>query len=98
MPVLGVVPYYTDIHVPEEDSPAIGTTVRSEEALIDVAVVALPHISNFDEFDPIGRDPGVSLRYVRSITQLGKPDLVIVPGDQDDRRRHAAPVGRRYRG
>jgi len=81
VPVLGVVPYFSDIYVPEEDSPATRNTLRSVSgAVIDVAVIALPHISNFDDFDPLDREPGVGLRYVRSTDQLGRPDMVIIPG------------------
>ena len=81
VPVAGVVPYFRDIHIPEEDAvPLVYAAPASAEALIDVAVVYLPHISNFDDFDPLARENGVSLRYVYSAPQLGRPDLVILPG------------------
>ena len=81
IPVAGVVHHYRDIHIPEEDSVALElpapTTVHP---VLDIAVVQLPHISNFDDFDLLAREPGVSLRYVSSPAELGKPDLVILPG------------------
>ena len=80
VPVIGVVPYLKDIDVPEEDSPSTQPTDLRHDAVIDVAVIALPHISNFDDFDPIGREAGVGLRYVRSPGELGAPDMVILPG------------------
>ena len=80
VPVLGVLPYFTDIYVPEEDSPASQNVEKSSASSIDVAVIVLPHIANFDDFDPIQREPGVGLRYVRSPAELGSPDLVILPG------------------
>ena len=81
VPVAGVVPYFRDIHIPEEDSvPLEYAAPASKESLLDIAVVYLPHISNFDDFDPLARENGVSLRYVASPGQLGRPDLVILPG------------------
>ena len=80
VPVLGVVPYFCDIHVPEEDSPSVKGVEGVEGALLDLAVIALPHISNFDDFDPFEREAVVGLRYVRTLDELGAPDLVVLPG------------------
>ena len=86
VPVAGVVHHYRDIHIPEEDSVALDIPFRSingqETAVLDIAVVQLPHISNFDDFDPLAREPGVRLRYVSSSDDLGHPDLVILPGSK----------------
>ncbi len=80
-PVAGVVHHFRDIHIPEEDSVALELPDRPiVDAALDVAVVRLPHVSNFDDFDPLGREPGVSLRYVDSPENFGSPDLVILPG------------------
>ena len=81
IPVAGVVHHFQDIHIPEEDSVALDLTAPSpSEAVLDVAVLQLPHISNFDDFDPLARRPGVSLRYAASVEELGRPDLVVIPG------------------
>ena len=81
IPVAGLVHYYRDIHIPEEDSVALDDAPeRSSKPVLDVAVLQLPHIANFDDFDPLARHPGVDLRYVDSPDQLGRPDLVIIPG------------------
>jgi adenosylcobyric acid synthase len=81
-PVVGVVNHYRDIHIPEEDSVALDLPPRLSNGnkVLDIAVVQLPHISNFDDFDPLARESGVNLRYVNSPEQLGAPDLVILPG------------------
>jgi adenosylcobyric acid synthase len=81
VPVLGVIPYIRDLRVAEEDSVAIegGWSDRSL-AVLDVAVIGFSRISNFDDFDPLRAEPGVSLRLVRTTKDLGRPDLVILPG------------------
>ena len=81
IPVVGVVHHYRDIHIPEEDSVALDLAAPvSADPVLDIAVVQVPHISNFDDFDTLAREPGVSLRYVDSADRLGKPDMVILPG------------------
>ena len=81
IPVAGVVHHFRDIHIPEEDSVALELPApQAADPVLDLAVVQLPHISNFDDFDLLAREPGVSLRYVTSPAELGKPDLVILPG------------------
>ena len=85
IPVAGVVHHFRDIHIPEEDSVALDIPVRSTAggtAALDIAVIQLPHISNFDDFDPLAREPGVNLRYVNAAADLGQPDLVILPGSK----------------
>ena len=81
IPVAGLIHHYRDIHIPEEDSVALDhSTGGTSQSVLDVAVLRLPHIANFDDFDPLSRHPGVDLRYVDSLAQLGRPDLVIIPG------------------
>ena len=82
-PVAGVIPYFTDIHIAEEDS--LGLVSKSGiagEASVDVAVMRLPHIANFDDFDPLVHEPAVHLRYVGRTQEYGDPDLVIIPGSK----------------
>ncbi|MBI4318839.1 MAG: cobyric acid synthase [Chloroflexi bacterium] len=81
-PVVGVVPYYRDIVVAQEDSVYLDhrREDRTSNALLDVAVVRFPHISNFDDFDPLEQEPAVRVRYVSDAGLLGRPDLVILPG------------------
>ena len=82
-PVLGVVPYYRDIEIAEEDSVSLERSqplASPAEHVLDIAVMSLPHISNFDDFAPLSREPGVRLRYVEGRDSLGDPDLMILPG------------------
>ncbi len=82
IPVAGVVPYFNNIHIPEEDSVSPEERLRMKKVsdyLLDIAVIGFPHISNFDDFDPLKREAGVRLRYVEANDALGEPDLIILP-------------------
>ena len=83
VPVAGVVPYYYDIDIPEEDAVPLQERRRMKERtdyILDIAVIGFPHISNFDDFDPLNREEGVRLRYVETHDDLGSPDMVVLPG------------------
>jgi adenosylcobyric acid synthase len=83
VPVLGVIPYLRDLDLPEEDAVALDRpdfTASDAAAAIDIAVIHLPLISNFDDFDPLRAEPGVRVRYVSSPAELGQPDAIILPG------------------
>jgi adenosylcobyric acid synthase len=80
-PVLGVVSYLSDLALPEEDAVALDADNRHEGTPSrDIAVVRLPHIANFDDFDPLRSEMGVHLRYVETVAALGHPSAVILPG------------------
>jgi adenosylcobyric acid synthase len=51
--------------------------------MADIAVIRLPYISNFTDFNALSRIPGARLRYVNSPDKLGKPDLIIIPGTKN---------------
>ena len=91
VPVLGVVPYYKDIHIEEEDSVSLEKKQRErlrvsasagmlEEGKVNVAVVLLRHISNFTDFDTLERDPRVNLFYTNNVTDISRADIIILPG------------------
>ena len=79
IPTLGVIPYMPDIGLPEEDTLGVPTD-RAHAPIVDVAVVRFPHMANFDDFDPLRRERGVGVRFVDRVEQLGRPDLVVLPG------------------
>ena len=82
-PAIGVLPYFFDIHVPEEDSLGLQDVSPDDiQQPLDVAVMRLPHIANFDDFDPLRHERGVRLRYVRNASEFGEPDLVLIPGSK----------------
>ncbi|MBR0165865.1 MAG: cobyric acid synthase, partial [Prevotella sp.] len=81
VPVLGVVPYYKDIYIEEEDSVSLEKKRRElAEGKVNVAVVLLRHISNFTDFDVLERDPRVNLFYTNNISDIGRADIIILPG------------------
>ena len=97
IPVVGVVPYM-DVDIEDEDSLSsrLSSTgqnnilkeeeersVKQIEAWIDIAAIRFPRLSNFTDlnvFDPI---PGVSVRYVSRLSELGRPDLIVLPGTKN---------------
>jgi cobyric acid synthase CobQ len=86
-PVTGVVPYFHDLGLPEEDSVsfknrAFDDSVSSEDA-VEIAVVDLPHISNFTDFDAFRIEPDVRVKIVREAKDLNRPDAVILPGSKN---------------
>lgn len=82
LPVLGVIPYLRGLNLPDEDAVSVerADPAQTSPAGIDLAVIAFPRIANFDDFDPLKAEPGVSVRYVRSAAELGRPAAVILPG------------------
>ncbi|MBQ4386947.1 MAG: cobyric acid synthase [Prevotella sp.] len=87
VPVLGVVPYYKDIHIEEEDSMSLAgkslTAHRSQHSpQVNVAVVLLRHMSNFTDFDVLEHDTRVHLYYTNNAADLAEADIVILPGSK----------------
>ncbi|MDA3894906.1 MAG: cobyric acid synthase [Desulfobacteraceae bacterium] len=85
-PTFGVIDYLPNLGLPEEDSvefkSAASSSPSSDTKDIDIAVIDLPHISNFTDLDALALEPDVSVRIVRSGMPLGCPDLVLLPGSK----------------
>ena len=86
-PVLGTIPYLRNLGLPEEDSVSFKQGLlpigAKDTQLLDIAVLDLPHISNFTDLDPLGLEPDVGLRIVRTLAELGQPDALIIPGSKN---------------
>jgi len=85
VPVLGVVPWIPGRLAPAEDSldlDSLREPAGGERAAIEIAVVRLPRLANFDDFEPLAEEPGVRVRWVTTPAELGAADLVVVPGSK----------------
>jgi adenosylcobyric acid synthase len=79
-PVVGVVPYFRDIRIAQEDSVYLDERqADANPGGLEIAVIRLPHISNYDDFDPL-EEAGCTVTYVRQCSELGNPHLIILPG------------------
>lgn len=79
-PVLGVVPYFRGISIAQEDSVYLDEREkRRTTGDLDIAVIRLPHISNYDDFDPLEEDGG-AVHYVTQCFELASAHLIILPG------------------
>ncbi len=78
-PVLGVVPYMRDIQIAQEDSVYLDERTEDQSPHdLDIAIIRFPHISNYDDFDPLEEESRV--RYITRPEEMGSPHLVILPG------------------
>lgn len=87
-PVLGVIPYFDHISIPEEDSVALQKRTRagagaSERGALRIGVVRLPYISNYTDFDCFEQDPQVRLEYFDRPGKAFRYDAVILPGSKN---------------
>lgn len=81
IPVLGVIPYYKDIYIDEEDSVALEQKRKQlAEDKVNVAVVLLRHISNYTDFNTLERDPRINLFYTNNTKDIEQADIIILPG------------------
>jgi adenosylcobyric acid synthase len=82
-PVFGVLPYIEDLALEEEDSLGLSKYKSAGSGVeIDIAVISYPRISNYTDVDPLVHEPDCRVRFVRSASDLGEPDLVILPGSK----------------
>ncbi len=78
---LGVIPFIRGLRLAEEDSVCLDEPGSSQETSgTDIAVIHLPHMANFDDYDALAAEKGVRVRFVREVTEVGTPHAVIIPG------------------
>ncbi len=92
IPVIGLIPY-VQVDLDDEDSlserldeaDSAGETRQgtTEKKPVDIAIIRLPRLSNFTDFAPLNDHPALSVRYVRKTSELGHPDLIILPGTKN---------------
>ncbi|MCI3919592.1 cobyric acid synthase [Paenibacillus sp. TRM 82003] len=92
-PVLGVVPVLPDVGLEDEDSASLADKLRrnpasadpdpAAEPRLDIAVLRLPRMSNFTDFDAIAGEPDALVRYVDRPERLGRPDALLLPGTKN---------------
>ena len=81
VPVLGVIPYYKDIHIEEEDSVALAQkSFEMQQGKVNVAVIMLQHLSNYTDFDALEQDPRIHLFYTNNVADISKADIIVLPG------------------
>lgn len=81
-PVIGVIPY-VDFDIDDEDSLSGRFYNKEKGGVLDIAVIKLPRISNFTDFNVFDRFDEVNLRYVRKADEINNPDMVIIPGTKN---------------
>jgi len=89
LPVLGLIPYFRHIEIDSEDGMPLDIQIDPleipEPGKTKIAVVRLPHISNFTDFAPLCREPSVSLHYLTKPRSLHEYHLVLLPGSKNVR-------------
>ena len=81
VPVLGVIPYYKDIFIDEEDSVSLEKKRNQlAEGKVNIAVILLRHLSNYTDFNTLERDPRVNLFYTNNTSDISQADIIILPG------------------
>ncbi len=81
-PVLGILPWQADLALPEEDSASLRAPDPRPGAPLRIGLAWLPHLSNFDEFGPLTREPDVAISYLRLPEEVPRCDAVILPGSR----------------
>lgn len=80
VPVLGVVPYLRAHGIPDEDAAAFAPGTEKRPDLPTICVIKLPHISNFDDFEPLKEEPNLNLVFSDRVEDINRAAAIILPG------------------
>ncbi|WP_166382357.1 cobyric acid synthase [Polaribacter sp. 11A2H] len=84
IPILGVLPYATDIIIEEEDSVALNRrATTAKENKLNIAVVRLHYMSNYTDFQVLEQEPLINLYFTRNSSEINKADIIIIPGTKN---------------
>lgn len=84
IPVIGIIPYYEDIYIEDEDSVALEKKYKSfQEGKVNIAVIRLPRISNFTDFNRLQVDDRVNLYFTTDKKAIKEADIIIIPGSKN---------------
>ncbi|MBW4682960.1 MAG: cobyric acid synthase CobQ [Microcoleus vaginatus WJT46-NPBG5] len=82
IPVLGVIPWIDQFFPAEDSLSLLERQPRKLNSELTIAVIRLPRISNFTDFDPLEAESSVTVKYIGPKQSLGHPDAVIIPGSK----------------
>ncbi|MCD8194532.1 MAG: cobyric acid synthase, partial [Tannerellaceae bacterium] len=84
IPVVGIIPWFRDIKIEEEDSVALDMKTNTWcEGKINIAIILLKRMSNFTDFDVLDMDERFNPYYTNSIEEIEKADIIILPGSKN---------------
>lgn len=84
VPVVGIIPYFQDIKIEEEDSVALETKENTyQNGKINVAIILLRHLSNFTDFNVLEMDDRFHSYYTNNVAEIEKADIIILPGSKN---------------
>ncbi|MBE9166611.1 cobyric acid synthase CobQ [Pleurocapsales cyanobacterium LEGE 06147] len=82
IPVLGVIPWTKQLFPAEDSLDLLDRNSYQPNRDLNIAIIRLPRIANFTDFDPLEAEPTISIKYVNIKESLGHPDAVIIPGSK----------------
>ena len=82
IPILGILPWMEEIFPPEDSLDLLQRKLINKNAEIEIAIIKLPRISNFSDFDPLYGESTVQVRWIEPEKNLGTPDILIIPGSK----------------